>query len=57
MGEGGRARDRETTQREVDKLRWSIQTLTRWADTDTDTDTEGGGQTERKHPDVDRVVR
>ena len=29
VGEGGRARDRETTQREVDKLRGSIQTLTR----------------------------
>lgn len=31
VGEGGRARDRETTQREVDKLRGSIQTLTRSA--------------------------
>ena len=38
MGEGGRARDRETTQREVDKLRGSIQTLTRWLDGDDEAD-------------------
>ena len=31
VGEAGRARDRESTQKEVNKLRGSIQTLTRSA--------------------------
>ena len=49
----------------MDKLRGSIQTLTRWLDDDEDGDDDDDDDdddgesetTQRKHPDVDKVVR